>query len=479
MAAPPPELGTDPSSPRPPTTSKPIHSLVLDTGPLIRNDPPVSVLMAKAEALFTIPSVLAEIRDQATRSRVETTLRPLLTLRTPKPESLRFIQGFAKKTGDLAVLSRPDLEVLALTYELECERNGGDWRLRSTPGQKGMNGRPEKSVDEPSSSGLEDSTGHDQHGQNALQAIGCDAAHDANAPEGQDDSNAQRLLETAVQHLTLDADEDVPTEAKAAALSQDSNPDAQRDVLEPLPSEGRTVDETSDTTGKDVQEEEEEDGRRADESDSEGGEWITPTNVKKHQALDVTSATPSRAPEKTLQAAVLTSDYAMQNVALRMNLNLVTPSLARITRLKNWVLRCHGCFAITKEMEKQFCPSCGQPTLLRASCSTDEHGIFRIHLKSNFQWNKRGNVYSVPKPVHGSASGRRGKNGWGHGLMLAGDQKEYVRAVDEQRRERKKDVDLMDEDRLPALLSRERAGGGGGRIRVGAGRNVNAKRRHR
>jgi len=41
---------------------------------------------------------------------------------------------FAKKTGDYAVLSVADLHVLALTYELECELNHGDWRLLKEPG---------------------------------------------------------------------------------------------------------------------------------------------------------------------------------------------------------------------------------------------------------------------------------------------------------------------------------------------------------
>ncbi|KAH7230867.1 hypothetical protein B0J15DRAFT_575229 [Fusarium solani] len=44
---------------------------------------------------------------------------------------------------------------------------------------------------------------------------------------------------------------------------------------------------------------------------------------------------PSAPVQKTLQAAVLTSDYAMQNVALRMNLNLIAPSLTRTTHIKN------------------------------------------------------------------------------------------------------------------------------------------------
>ncbi|KAJ3519741.1 hypothetical protein NM208_g14007 [Fusarium decemcellulare] len=123
---------------------KPIHSLVLDTGPLIKNDPPANTLRAKAEQLYTLPCIISEIRDAATRSRVETTLLPFVTLRSPKPESVKVIRDFARRTGDLAVLSKPDIEVLALGYELECERNGGDWRLRKTPGQKGLNGKPNK-----------------------------------------------------------------------------------------------------------------------------------------------------------------------------------------------------------------------------------------------------------------------------------------------------------------------------------------------
>jgi RNA-binding protein NOB1 len=131
-------------------------------------------------------------------------------------------------------------------------------------------------------------------------------------------------------------------------------------------------------------------------------------------------------------------------------------------------------------MDKQFCPSCGQPTLTRTSCSTDEHGNFKLHLKKNFQWNNRGNVYSVPKPVHGSSNGRLaknagGKNNWGTNLILAEDQKEFTRAETEQKRQRKKDI--MDQDYLPDILTGHRSGGGG-KIRVGAGRNVNSKKKH-
>ncbi|KAL7896871.1 Nin one binding Zn-ribbon like domain-containing protein [Trichoderma sp. TUCIM 5745] len=425
-------------------TFKPIHSLVLDTGPLIKNDPPASVLIAKAEKLYTLPNIISEIRDAATRSRVETTLLPFVTIRSPRPESLKFIADFAKKTGDYGVLSKPDMEVLALGYELEIERNGGDWRLRNTPGQKSVNGRPQakQSTEEKEKP---------EQAEEAQQADSEQSAEAADQTESQPLPDTEGQLSNDVQNLSLEA-------SGSTEEQSEETPEAVENAAEP--SAAAQPEEAS------------------EDSDEEG--WITPSNLKKQQAKDSgANGTNDNAPPKTLQAAILTSDYAMQNVALRINLNLVTPSLSRITYLKTWVLRCHGCFNITKDMDKQFCPKCGQSTLTRTSCSTDQHGNFKIHLKQGFQWNTRGNVFSVPKPVHGSANGRLpknvgGKNNWGRDLILTEDQKEHTKALDEQRRQRKKD--LMDDDFLPGLLTGHRSGTGG-KIKVGAGRNVNSRRK--
>ncbi|KAI0599229.1 Nin one binding Zn-ribbon like-domain-containing protein [Biscogniauxia sp. FL1348] len=419
--------------------SKPIHALVVDTGPLIKNDPPVSTLLAQAHELYTLPSVITEIRDAATRSRVETTLLPFLKLRSPRPESVKFVTDFARRTGDLEVLSRPDLHLIALTYELECERNGGDWRLRKTPGQKGLNGKApskENAAKEVPESGTVQSG-------DAAQAM---EPLDSNVgAEGTTEEKPQETVTEALESMSLGPSENPSVESPP----QDTTTTAKPNVLK------------------------EED----DDNDDEDG-WITPSNLKKHQAKDKLSA-PEQPIQRILQAALLTSDYAMQNVLLRMNLNLVSPSLARITRVKTWVLRCHGCFQVTRETSKQFCPRCGQPTLTRVSCSTDSSGNFTLHLKRNFQWNNRGNVYSVPKPVHGSANGKTrtgggGKNGWGRELILAEDQKEYVKKAGEEKRARTRD--LMDEDYLPGILTGERRTTPG-RIRVGAGKNVNARKR--
>ncbi|KAI5924214.1 Nin one binding Zn-ribbon like-domain-containing protein [Camillea tinctor] len=431
------------------TPFKPIHTLVVDTGPLIKNDPPVSTLLAQAHELYTLPSVITEIRDAATRSRVETTLLPFLKLRSPRPESVKFVTDFARRTGDLEVLSRPDLHLIALTYELECERNGGDWRLRKTPGQKGLNGKA------PSKENVA-----------TTEAPETEKTQEGDAAQTTEPSNGNNGTEgiTAEAPATTETAETVAQTLESMSLEPSEKP------TEESSSQNTTT--TTTTTAAETKAPEAED----DDDDEDG--WITPSNLKKHQAKDQVSA-PEQPIQRILQAALLTSDYAMQNVLLRMNLNLVSPSLARITRVKTWVLRCHGCFQVTREMNKQFCPRCGQPTLTRVSCSTDSSGNFTLHLKRNFQWNNRGNVYSVPKPVHGSSNGKArtgggGKNGWGRELILAEDQKEYVKKASEEKRARARD--LMDEDYLPGILTGERRATPG-RIRVGAGKNVNSKKR--
>lgn len=50
-------------------SQKRIHSLIVDTGPLIKNEPALSTLIAQAEEVYTIPSVLSEIKVMNQRAR--------------------------------------------------------------------------------------------------------------------------------------------------------------------------------------------------------------------------------------------------------------------------------------------------------------------------------------------------------------------------------------------------------------------------
>ncbi|KAL8966995.1 MAG: hypothetical protein Q9183_003119, partial [Haloplaca sp. 2 TL-2023] len=116
-------------------STKPIHTIVLDAGPMLKNDPSISSLLAKAECLVTVPSVISEIRDATARSRVETTWIPFLKVVAPSGQSIKTVTDFSRRTGDLVVLSKPDIDILALTYEIEKERNGLS-NIRTVPAQQ-------------------------------------------------------------------------------------------------------------------------------------------------------------------------------------------------------------------------------------------------------------------------------------------------------------------------------------------------------
>jgi RNA-binding protein NOB1 len=417
--------------------TKPIHTIILDSLPLLLNTPGISTLLANGHSLVTTSSVLAEIKDEEARSRVDTLYMPFLTVRSPKPESVKFVKDFAKKTGDSISLSQTDYEVLALAYDLEFERNGGDWRLRNSPGQRRVNGSPPKKEEQPSS---------------------------------QEPSTAPATTQDTVS-TTNDELQEMRDDLGGMKISDapEAAPQTSQNDAEPL----ETYSELGPESVLD-----EEDSEDSDASDG----WITPSNIRKRKAKDEAATHTSKGETKTLQVATMTGDFAIQNVLLQINLNLLsTKTCKRITQIKQFILRCHACFNTTKDMSKQFCPRCGQPTLTRVTCTTNEKGEFKLHLKANMQWNNRGNVYSIPKAGTGNSSGRwkgsksgGGQGGWGNSLILAEDQREYLRAVTSGKRAKGKD--LMDEDTLPGLLTGDR-GVGGGRVRVGAGRTINSRKR--
>jgi RNA-binding protein NOB1 len=435
------------SSPRsaPPQPQKAINTILLDSTPLLTNTPPLSTLLSHATTLLSTPSVISEIRDEAARSRIDTLYLPFLTLRMPKPESIKFVRDFARRTGDLSVLSRTDVEVLGLAYEVECELNKGDWRLRRTPGQKRTNG---------AMPGNEDMKESNVDGEEKVpEAVPLEPA--PRAPWAQ---------KTYQQHVDAAIAEFKATDLGDSPREEQTNIPESTHVSEPeceLPIAPEEPDSSS-----------------SDESEG----WITPSNITKRKAKDAAAANTTSKTPGTMQIATITGDFAMQNVLLQMNLNLLSPSTCqRITQLKRTILRCHACFATTKQMDRLFCERCGKPALTRVTCSTNANGETKLHLKANMQWNNKGNVFSIPKPTHGTANqkykgpkhGGGGKGGWGNELILAEDQKEYARAKQIQSREKIRD--LMDEDYLPGILTGDR--NAGGRVRVGAGRTVNARKR--
>jgi RNA-binding protein NOB1 len=256
------------------TPAKSIHSLILDAGPIIKGEPSVSSLLQQCEQIICSPAVIAEIRDLATRQRVETTLKPFLVLRTPKNDSVKVISDFAKKTGDIAVLSKTDIQLLALAYEIECERNDGDWRLRKVPGQKRINGsapapKPKES-----------------------EILAGEKAEDVTIPKQEEavpvneTEVASSTALTSSDHQQVSEQEPVEESTENEDTTQISESISQLQILE------------SDDAVENVDEAD-------DGSDSEG--WITPSNIKRKQ-LEEDKADASGATEpKVMQVVSRTS----------------------------------------------------------------------------------------------------------------------------------------------------------------------------
>jgi RNA-binding protein NOB1 len=153
------------------------------------------------------------------------------------------------------------------------------------------------------------------------------------------------------------------------------------------------------------------------EDDGEG--WITSTKeirqMKAAGKLNPTQAPPgdgkeaegASGPPNSKRTACTTTDFAMQNVILQMNLELLTVDGIKVRRLKNWVSRCGACFTIYTDTENSgpykhkrlFCSRCGSDMMQRVAASVDSKtGRLRLHLSKKYKISTRGTKFSLPKP---------------------------------------------------------------------------------
>jgi len=89
----------------------------------------------------------------------------------------------------------------------------------------------------------------------------------------------------------------------------------------------------------------------------------------------------------------------------------------KVTSVRRFVLKCDACFQITQELDRMFCPACGNATLARLSYSIDANGVYRYHYKKNRRINTRGSKYSIPREKNNGNTKNKGKT-----LLLREDQ---------------------------------------------------------
>ncbi|KAF9965453.1 Nin1 binding protein [Mortierella alpina] len=400
-------------------------SLVLDTSPFLRGG--ALKLRYLADKFFTIPEVLNEIRDK--QARKDLAILPFdIEVINPTEASVRAVAAFARKTGDYAVLSATDLRVLALTYQLEFEACGMK-RIRTEPVRPNVqpvNKKPlapkrtKHSAKEITGDFEDDSEQHMTEGQD--QSIVGEESQQGNTvleEDSEDDEEQEDVAENEQQQQQEEEVEKISEQMQSLSTAEGESSSA-------------TAEETIAAGAANV------DGNDDEDDD---GEWITPENVKKYNRHGTLKAKKKVRKSLLMQVACTTADYAMQNVLLQMGLNLLSVDGLRIGKVKNWVLRCHACTKVTQDMDKKFCPSCGNATLMRTSTSTDQNGNVKYYLKKNMVYNLRGTKYSIPAPK----GGRKNND-----LILREDQREFELSMKFQRRQKK--IDAFDPDYVPRLL---------------------------
>ncbi|XP_014745023.1 PREDICTED: LOW QUALITY PROTEIN: RNA-binding protein NOB1 [Sturnus vulgaris] len=361
-----------------------VPHVVADTGAFLSAAP----LQDIADALYTVPEVLAEIRDRPTRRRLAA-LPCELRVRRPRPELLRLVTEFSKKTGDYPSLSAADLQVLALTCQLQAEIDGPGclrWepqdkvRLSSTPRH------PEAPLH---LAGF--------HLPKVRHGGGRGAAAARSPREG-----CTPVL--CPQHKPAAKGPHQPGPGDPAPAESDefgsflywrpplpSIEEELRELLAISDSPEPLEEHRSSADGASAGEEEED-----EESDDEG--WITPSNLK--QAQQDTGHCDT-APIG-IQVGCVTTDFAMQNVLLQMGLHVLAVNGMLIRRARSYILRCHGCFRTTSDMTKVFCPHCGNKTLKKVAVSVSDDGSLHMHFSRNPKvLNPRGLRYPLPAPQGG------------------------------------------------------------------------------
>ncbi|OQR92134.1 RNA-binding protein NOB1 [Achlya hypogyna] len=363
--------------------------LVLDAGALIKLTDVTNV----AENLWTTTDVLNEIKDSKAR-RFVARLPVELQTRDPSEKDLAAVAAFARLTGDFQFLSLTDLRIMALTYMFERETNGIE-HLRTAP-----------KITETVVTGTKPAVPASKVRCRYLQTAGgcrngdkCPFSHDLNddaveAPALPKVDAPCRYFNSETgcangeacrfQHIKVEAvaPEEVKVEVAEKAVVREEIRNAE--VKSRILSAGFAA---SSNAGAD---------------DDDGKNWVNAENSTQFTTSPFGTGTATDKVDDTMKVGCITTDYSMQNVMLQMGLHLLSTDGMVIKRVKQWVLKCVACFKTTTELDRQFCPVCGNATLERVACSLDkETEQLTLYTRANRPTKLRGTKFSLPMPKGG------------------------------------------------------------------------------
>ncbi|KPA81583.1 hypothetical protein ABB37_03920 [Leptomonas pyrrhocoris] len=316
--------------------------LILDANAIIKG---MDNFVSTADALVTIPQVVSEIKDRASRDLLER-LPHTITVLDPTREAVAAVVACAERTGDFGAMSRTDIRLCALA--LDCCKAGGFLGEPIAPRPPQVNPKNDDKIE----------------------------VVTEEMSEGEYDENTEQEEEE-----NEEGDEPAgTTEGNAPAAPRESR----------LPGWGNWEDEQKEGAGV--------------HADDDGeGDWITPENI--HEMQNGSRGT-GRAFEAGM--ACVTSDYAMQNTLMHLGVPIVGTNGMHIHELRLWLMRCTACFALVVDTTRQFCPECGSgDTLRRVNYVVNDKGEKKLYINFKRKISTRGTIYNLPKPRGGKKGTNR------------------------------------------------------------------------
>ncbi|DAZ93062.1 TPA: hypothetical protein N0F65_009736 [Lagenidium giganteum] len=374
-------------------SGKKLQHLIIDSGAIIKG----TNLTSLAENFWTVPDVLNEIRDKHARTKLQNLPFELKT-REPSAESIQAVINFSRKTGDFAALSLTDLRVMALTYQFEVEANGSE-HLKSSPEAsrtlvRGPDGKliaPEKTLP----------------CKYFGTAIGCKYGDECNFvhDESLKAQDGEAAAEGAPRKVNIPCKFfNTPTGCKNGDDCPFVHEKAEDDAAAAAAAELEKLQVKDEIRNANVK------SRilggfgasiSAGEIEDDGKNWVNVGNLDKFAASPFGDNKEMEAVSTVIQVGCITTDYSMQNVMLQIGLHLLSAEGMIIRRVKQWILKCVACFTTTTEVERLFCPKCGNNTLERVSYSIGRDGKMVFYTRANRPVKLTGTKFSLPKPKGG------------------------------------------------------------------------------
>ncbi|KAH9259136.1 hypothetical protein BASA81_002756 [Batrachochytrium salamandrivorans] len=368
------------------------NEIVLDTSAFLKSE--TEMLRKLCNNLWTIEEVLAEVRDESSRSHMDFALiTSNVRVRRPKPESMDFVVAFSKKTGDFPALSKTDLMVLALTHELR----GHDPLVIAREIQE----EEEKAAAEAAARPVIDMTRMAQPGKSWASVLAPSEGGALSMPpatvegdgvaiaNGEEEATAWPSLRASSGPREKPVAPPVLRVVQPAVVEEEEYESEEEEELvsTALPPNNGNTRILSLNSGVGVREEDDE------ENDGKDDEWAKPGSMATGWGASVHKV---ELPPCTVGCA--TADFAVQNVLLQLRLGVVSLDGKRVDHVKSWVLKCDGCLAILPaNQQRLFCPKCGHNALARLAFSIDSEGVRRYHYAKNRRIKNKGIRFPIPK----------------------------------------------------------------------------------